>query len=240
MTDPAICSLNAIDRLLFISLLCLASQSDDRDGTVRYVSNEALLRVSFLDGYDDLPFRGIEGLIEADLIKRIDSKTILVKNFEKRQNQAMTSAERQRQFRERKKKVTESNGRYNDSNARVDKNRVDKNNTPAKAGLKKMDIDYETGEPIPEKGKSHKREDVIKLAKLFDKMASEYSGKPIATPKSYFIILNAMKPPHNLKAKGIEKLFEDWFNNSKIKLEDKVKLNFALSAGNINAFKVLN
>lgn len=109
---------------------------------------------------------------------------------------------------------------------------------PAKAGSK-MDIDYETGLPIPERPKTHKREDVIKLAQLFDRMASEYSKKPIATPKSYFVIVNAINK-HGLKPKGIFKLFEDWFNNEKVKPEEKVNLSFALSAGNINAFKVKN
>jgi len=103
----------------------------------------------------------------------------------------------------------------------------------------KMDIDYETGEPIPKKPKSHKREDVIRLANLFDEMASEFTKVRIRTPKSYFIVLNAINT-HKLKPKGVEKLFEDWFRNNKVKKEDKVNLSFALSANNINAFKVLN
>lgn len=102
-----------------------------------------------------------------------------------------------------------------------------------------MDIDYDTGLEIPEKGKSHKRDDVIKLALMFDTMASEYAKRKIITPKSYFIVINAINK-HGLKVKGIEKLYEDWFNNEKIKDEDKVNLSFALSAGNINAFKVKN
>ena len=104
---------------------------------------------------------------------------------------------------------------------------------------KKMDIDYETGEQINEKPKSNKRDDVIKLAQLFDKLASEYSKRKIITPKSYFIVINAINK-HGLKPKGIIKLYEEWFNNSKIKNEDKVNLSFALSASNINAFKVKN
>lgn len=157
---------------------------------------------------------------------------------------------------EKKSLVIKENGSYTERGRLVDgsatqvrlgKDRIGNTLPETSSGVKKKMknykeniIDYETGEAIPEKAKAHLREDVIKLAKLFDKMASEYSGKPIATPKSYFIILNAMKPPHNLKPKGIVKLYEDWFNKEKTKDEDKVKLSFALSPNNINSFKVLN
>lgn len=104
---------------------------------------------------------------------------------------------------------------------------------------KKMDVDYNTGLEIPERAKSHKREDVIKLALLFDRMASEYSKRQIITPKSYFIVLGAINT-HKLKPKGIIKLYEDWFNDDKTKMEDKVKMSWCLGKNNINAFKVKN
>ena len=103
----------------------------------------------------------------------------------------------------------------------------------------KMDIDYETGLLIPEKGKSHKREDVIKLSLMFDKMASDYAKIKIITPRSYFIVLNAINT-HGLKPKGIIKLFIDWFENEKTKPEDKIKMSWALGKDNINSFKMLN
>lgn len=103
----------------------------------------------------------------------------------------------------------------------------------------KMDIDYETGLEIPERAKSHKREDVITLANLFDKLASDYCKVRIQTPRSYFIVLNAMNT-HGLKPKGIQRLYEDWFNNDKVKDQDKVKLSWCLGKDNINSFKVLN
>lgn len=104
---------------------------------------------------------------------------------------------------------------------------------------KEPSIDYETGQPKEEPIKINKNQEAIRLAKLFEKMATDYSGKPIITPKSYFIVLNAINK-HKMKPKGIELLFIDWFNNPKIKKEDKVNLSFALSAGSINAFKALN
>lgn len=111
---------------------------------------------------------------------------------------------------------------------------------PAKAGSKNMKtFNYDTGEYQDEAPKSNKRAEVIILAKLFDKMASDLTGRPIITPKSYFIVLNAINK-HKLKPKGVEQLFNDWFSDSKIKNEEKVNLSFALSAGNINSWKTKN
>ncbi len=109
---------------------------------------------------------------------------------------------------------------------------------PAKAGLKNMKtFNLDTGEYEEERSKSHKREDCIKLANLFDKMATEELGVTIRTPKSYFIVLNAMNT-HNLKEKGIIKIYQDWFANDKTKKEDKSKLSWCLGKDNINSFKV--
>jgi hypothetical protein len=128
LTDPAIVSLKPIDRLIFITLLCLASQSDERDGTVRYVSNEALRCVTLGHNAYKLgeAFDGVEALEKMGLVTLISANSLKICNFEKRQNTALTNAERQKLYRERYKVVTYSNERYNDSNARVDKIRVDK------------------------------------------------------------------------------------------------------------------
>ncbi len=100
-------------------------------------------------------------------------------------------------------------------------------------------LNYETGEYEEEKPKAHKRDDCIKLAVLFDKMASDVTGKNIKTTNGYFIVLNAMKK-HGLKLKGVIKLYQDWFNSSDLKIEDKVKMNWCLGSVNINTFKAKN
>lgn len=100
-------------------------------------------------------------------------------------------------------------------------------------------INYDTGEIEEEPKKTNKSKEYIRLAQMFDKMASNYTGKPIITPKSYFIVVNAIKN-HKLTSKGIENLYKDWFSDSKVKTEDKVKMSFCLSSSNINSFKVKN
>lgn len=103
-------------------------------------------------------------------------------------------------------------------------------------------INYNTGEYEEETNKTNKTnksKEYIRLANLFDKLASKYTGKPIITPRSYFIVVNAIKK-HKMTSSGVEKLYEDWFADSKIKSEDKVKMSFCLCASNINSFKVKN
>lgn len=106
-----------------------------------------------------------------------------------------------------------------------------------KKNMKTINID--TGEYEEKPKKAHKREDVIKLAKMFDKMASDYSGKPIITSRSYYIVLNAINI-HKMTPLGIEELFKDWFSQDKIKMENKVLLSWCLGKDNINKFKVKN
>jgi hypothetical protein len=98
-------------------------------------------------------------------------------------------------------------------------------------------INIETGEYEKEESKT-KRKDIIELAQLFDLMASKVSGKPIKTPRSYFIVLNAINK-HKITTDGIKVIFRDWFEGNE-KLENKVKLSFCLSANNINQWKVKN
>ena len=104
-----------------------------------------------------------------------------------------------------------------------------------KKTMKTFNLD--TGEYEEEKPKGNKRKEVIYLATLFDTLVKEELGVKIATPKSYFIVLNAMNT-HKLSEKGIKLLFKEWFANSKIKPEDKVKLSWCLGKDNINSFKV--
>jgi hypothetical protein len=131
--------------------------------------------------------------------------------------------------------------RLSHSNTNTNTNRIPEQSSSDDLLTNKKDMktfNIETGEYQEEIKKGNKRSDVIALAKMFDEMATNYTGKPIITPRSYFIVLNAMNT-HKMKPKGIELLFKDWFD-SKEKTENKVNLSFALSAGNINSWKTKN
>lgn len=133
LVDPAICSLQVQDRLCFITLLCLASQADDRDGSVKYIDEDTLIRLTRLDdnpldteNCDVTKARGcVTRFVTVGLVEVINDQILKIINFEKRQSQAMTGAERVRLHRARKQNVTKCNDES--YNVTLDKIREDKN-----------------------------------------------------------------------------------------------------------------
>jgi len=127
LSDLGIGRLRPEDRLCFITLLCLASQSDERNGVVLRVKEEDLITLTRLpvNVYDDdsssyhRALGCLQRMEEEGLIFIRNGGEILIKNYEKRQNSQLTGAERAKKYRERHRESDESN-------ARVDKRRVDK------------------------------------------------------------------------------------------------------------------
>ncbi len=133
LTDRAINNLCPQDRLCFITLLCVTSQSDDRNGIVTQYSEQEIIKLTHLDVnvFDDtksdyhLAIGFTERLLACGVIERIDEATIRLKNFERRQNTNLSDAERAKRYRE-KSKVTTVTSKRDESNAREDKIREDK------------------------------------------------------------------------------------------------------------------
>lgn len=140
LTDPKIRHLSPNAKLFWVILLALAN-SEDKKGLIQNISEEYIFELAglsrskdewneeknFLTLFKDLKM--IEVVTNSNVTGLID---IVVLNFDKRQNQDSSNAERQRRFRERQKaKSGNSNASnvtlHNESNARVDKNRIDKN-----------------------------------------------------------------------------------------------------------------
>lgn len=132
------------DRLCFITLLCLASQRDERNGVVLRVNEEELITLTRLpvDIYDDekssyhRAIGCLDRMEEAGLIIRRNGGEIYIKNYEKRQKSNLTGAERAKRYRD---KVT---------NVTLDKRRVDKireDNTNTGEGVLKEPIKRNTG-----------------------------------------------------------------------------------------------
>lgn len=138
LSDISILSLNPQKRLVFITLLCVTAQSDERNGVVRYGCEDTIIRMTGLQEnvYDDenCDYKKATGWIkdfeELDLIEIIDDKTIRVKNFEKRQETNLSGAERAKRYRDKKKSDERNVTSRDERNAREDKIREDKiNNT---------------------------------------------------------------------------------------------------------------
>lgn len=134
LSDLAIISLDPVDRLCFITLLCVTSSRDERDGRVTQYHEHRILTLSHLSHSDYEKGIGVtKRLQEVGLIDIIDDKTIQLKNFEKRQNSMLSDAERAKKYRE-KKKVTNVTNESDERHARVDKIRVDKIRTTTAVG----------------------------------------------------------------------------------------------------------
>ena len=139
MTDRAINNLRPQDRLCFITLLCVTSQSDERNGIVTNYCEHEIIKLTQLDinVTDDeksdyhLAIGFTKRLADCGIIEVINDKQILIKNFAKRQDTMLSPAERAKKYRD-KKKVTNVTNKSDERNARVDKirgekKRVDKN-----------------------------------------------------------------------------------------------------------------
>ena len=137
LTDLKVMRMSPEDRLCFLTLLCLASSADE-EGIVRDCPEEALIEMTHLpyDPYnDDNPFNRAKGCLQRYValhcVTMSDNGDVTVVNFDRRQGENLSNAERQKRYRERLKTKPEARNernaeRYNDSNARIDKNRIDK------------------------------------------------------------------------------------------------------------------
>lgn len=265
LTDIKILNMSIEDRLCYLTLLCLASASEEQ-GIIKNCKEESILKLTqlYLDPYDsNNEYNRAVGFLKRlhdNKMITIDNKNnVIINAFIKRQSINLSGYERVKRYRDRQNILKNKELNQNDNNDNVndntvitlDKIRIDKNTTPAKAGsvsfkkktmknYKETEINYETGEIVSNTKKENKNKEAIRLAKMFDEMASNLVGKRIATSGSYFIVLKAMDKPHMLTSDGIELLFKDWFDSDKIKDENKVKLSWALGSANINSFKVKN
>lgn len=138
MTDIKVMSMRPEDRLCFIILLSLASAADE-NGVVRNCDEETLIRLTHLPDdptHDFNPTERARGCLERYKALRcvtIDRNgDVTVLNFSRRQETNLDGAERQKKYRERLKTKAKSRNKSdaplrNDSNARLDKNRIEEN-----------------------------------------------------------------------------------------------------------------
>lgn len=130
LSDLGVGRLRPEDRLCFITLLCLASQSDERNGVVLRVDEEQLITLTRLpvNIYDDQksPYHNAIGCLkrmedEGMILLRTEGE-ILIINYEKRQNSQLTGAERAKKYRDSHKESDERNAR--EEEIREDKRRL--------------------------------------------------------------------------------------------------------------------
>lgn len=127
------------DRLCFLTLLCLAS-SEEEGGLIRCCDEDAVIKMTRLSPEESSKAVGcLERYVALQIVTLARNGDVTVCNFGRRQGENLSNAERQKKYRERRKlaiksSVTSNVTRYNDSNARIEKNRIDKNNTKYMSG----------------------------------------------------------------------------------------------------------
>ncbi len=131
------------DRLCYITLLALASSADN-NGTIKACNEDALIRLANIpeDVFHDVnPYENARGCLKRyealQCVTLHDNGDVTINNFERRQSEFLSNAERQKNYRERQKmannKVKKNNTKRNDSNvtqrndsnARIEENRIE-------------------------------------------------------------------------------------------------------------------
>lgn len=129
LTDPKMMSLTAVEKSLWLTILCLANNTND--GVIKYIDETKIMfmtNVNALTDEWDENKNFINHFEELGMVKRIDNG-ISVINFVTKQNKSLSAYERVKRYRERQKaKETNDNvvKRIND-NDREDKRRIEKN-----------------------------------------------------------------------------------------------------------------
>lgn len=168
LSDPKIERLSPLERSCWLTLLCLASMSSDKEGTIQFLTVESLLNKS---GIQFDPYRPEEWEKALSVLKKFasmnmieikDDGNIFIKNWAKRQESHLTNAERQARFRNKHSNsiilektdelVTEQS--Y-ESNARIEENRIEKREEssilelekPSKELLEEMTLKFKCTEP---------------------------------------------------------------------------------------------
>lgn len=128
--DPKIIALNSLERSCWLTLLCIASVSDD-EGRIRFITPERLLTMSGIGPTDD-EWMGAESVfdkfISLGMISKESNGDITITNWSKRQNSYLTGAERMKKYRGKKKSDAEVTQSSNERDARIEENRIEENN----------------------------------------------------------------------------------------------------------------
>lgn len=154
LSDPKIASLTASERSCWVTLLCLASISST-PGVVKYLTTEILLEKAGVSVTEVTKSNGACNKNVLDVLNRFQKMEmitvnsagdIILNNWEKRQETALTNAERQARYREKhsNEKVTAPV-----TNVTLDKIRLDKSINTLTPPTKVEDVSYE---PINDEG----------------------------------------------------------------------------------------
>ena len=126
LSDPKMLTLSASERSCWLTLLCFASMTEG-DGSVRYLTESQLMLQAGVK-FDAPEWNQTKGVLdhlqELGMIQQSNGE-ITIKNWRKRQEMFLTNAERQARFRAKNNSNAEVTQMSQNSNARIDKNRIE-------------------------------------------------------------------------------------------------------------------
>jgi len=151
LADPKIGSLTAQERSIWITLLCISSTTET-NGVIRFLDKEDLLTKSGIkfNPYDtdewDKALNCLVTLERLNMVKVGEDGSIAILNWIKRQETAMTVAERVAKHREKKQEQAKCNGNVTDSvtNVTTEENRIEENRRESLSEREKL-LDPKTG-----------------------------------------------------------------------------------------------
>jgi hypothetical protein len=174
LTDPKILSMNSGQRSCWVTLLCLAATSED-NGRIKYLTEQMLMLQSGISPSSD-EWDVVVGVLlrfqEMGMIDIDSNGIVTVKNWNKRQETYLTNAERQKRYRERQKSNAEVTRARNDSNARIEENRIEKNINSSEDKSSRFEIVKSSEEEKPPKVK--KDTSYLKLYELWGKYPANW------------------------------------------------------------------
>jgi hypothetical protein len=136
MTDLKVMNMSMNDRLCLLTLFCLAS-TENKKGLIPNCDEDSLIRLAHIPNHitdEHNPAEMAKGCLKRyealQIVTLGRNGDVTVCNFDRRQGQNLSNAERQQNYRKRLKTTTNSRndsnaGVRNDSNARRDKNRIE-------------------------------------------------------------------------------------------------------------------
>lgn len=151
LSDPKMDRLSVQERSCWLTLLCMASQTD---GTIKYISVEGLLNKSGIrfDPFDTTEWEKAQNVLvtfeQYEMIIIHKDGVIEIKNWDKRQERtAQTPYERVKKHRENKRKIENDNendnGDNENDNDRIEENRIEENtNTSSQSSDKPQKKKY--------------------------------------------------------------------------------------------------
>lgn len=134
LADPKIGSLSAQERSCWITLMCLASTSSTQ-GVIEYLTMEVLLQKSGItfDPFSPEEWNALLGILQKfenmKMLKKHDNGVIEIRNWSKRQENALSVTERVRKYRAKQKDseedVTDVTNGNETANDRIEENRIE-------------------------------------------------------------------------------------------------------------------